>query len=161
MNKIFSRLRKSLAVVAIATLALAIQSCQEQTIIEHGLDKEQLEAGRIAGTWGVPSNIITPNDVPAAIFGEMRLLFTTDSEGYPDKFIAKNCPVVFSDGVGEWSFSISEEIANVTLSEVVPVDEFKASASSSSLVISFYMGWENTETGETGEGEFSVTLERL
>lgn len=161
MNKIHSILRKSFAIAVFAILALAFQSCEEAKIIEHGMDAEQLTAGRIAGTWGAPSNIVTPGNVPAAVFGEMRLLFTTNSEGRPDKFSAKGCPIVFSDGATDWSVSLTEDIAKINLADVVPVDEFKASASSSSLTISFYMGWENTETGETGEGEFSATLRRL
>lgn len=161
MKNILSFIRRDYASIAIIMLVIVFQSCKEDTIIEHGFDAEQLAAGRIAGTWGSPSNIITPSDVPTAVFGEMRLLFTTNDEGYPDKFIAKGCPIVFSNGAGNWSISTNDNLINITLGEVVPVDEFKVSATGSSLIISFYMGWENTETGESGEGEFSATLRRL
>lgn len=161
MNKLHLILRKSCAIAVIATLVLAFQSCEKDKIIEHGMDAEQLAAGRIAGTWGSPSNIVTPENVPAAVFGEIRLLFTTNSEGRPDKFIARGCPIVFSDAASDWSISLTEDNVKVNLTDVVPVDEFKALANSSSLIISFYMGWENTETGETGKGEFKATLKRL
>lgn len=161
MNKIYSLLRKSFAIAAFAALVLAFQSCKDESIIEHGLDAEQLAAGRIAGSWGSPSNIITPNNLPDEIFGDMRLVFTTDADGYPDQFIAKGSTIVFSSEAGNWSVDTSGDIPAVTLTDVVPVDEFTASAGSNSLIISFYMGWENTDTGETGEGEFSATLSRL
>ncbi len=161
MKKINTLFRKSLVILSIVVLAIAINSCEDNPIVEHGLDAEQLVAGRIAGTWANPSNITTPGNVPAEVFGEMRLRFTTNGDGYPNQFIASGCPIVFSSEAGAWSLAVSDSKSKVTLNEVVPVDEFSIEVSSSNLTISFYMGWENTETGETGEGEFSATLRRL
>lgn len=144
----------------LTTLSIIIISCEEKEIIEHGYDQQQLAAGRIAGTWEKPFNIKTPKNVPAEVFGEMRLLFTTDEDGIPAMFIAKGCPIVFSSEAGEWNINVADGTAKVNLKNVVPVDEFVAKATSTELTISFHMGWENTETGETGEGDFSATLLR-
>ncbi len=141
-------------------LLVAFNACREESISMSALDAEQLIAGRIDGTWTDPSNIITPSTVPPEIFGNMRLVFTTDAKGYPAQFIARECPIIFSSSEGSWSVTGTDADASVSLSGVSPVDEMKVTVTSKSLTLSFYMGWENTETGETGEGNFSVTLTR-
>lgn len=161
MNKIKTFLKLSIAMLSIVMLAGALNSCQDESIIEHGLDAEQLVAGRIAGTWSLPTDIVTPGNVPTAIFGNMRLRFTTTKAGYPDKFIATGCPIIFSSEASTWSVTLTNEATDLTLSDVVPVDVFNVEVNSSTLTISFYMGWENTETGESGEGEFRANLKRL
>jgi|LSQX01.2.fsa_nt_gb hypothetical protein len=141
-----------------------LYSCKENTPVSDDLQKDetQLIAGRVFGTWASPSKIITPNDVPSGIFGNMRLFFSVDEDGYPLKFIANNCPIIFDSEEATWSVSKIEgdDEAEITLQGVGPVDVFNIKVSSKTLIISFYMGWENTETLETGEGDFSVTLER-
>ena len=146
--------------ILFATL-MVLSSCKENPISTTELDDIQLVAGRIDGTWGKPSGIETPDDLPAEIFGDMRLVFTTDNDGYPAQFMAKDCPIVFSSSAGTWSVSGTETSATVSLSEVLPVDEITIAVTGTTMTISFYMGWENTETGETGQGDFRVTLTRL
>lgn len=122
---------------------------------------EDLVSGRLSGTWAFPGNIITPENVPAEVFGKMRLVFTTDASGKPAEFLAQECPVVFGNtGAGAWSIVGTEDSAKVNLVGVGPVDEFSVKVTSSTLTISFYMGWENTDTKVTGEGNFRVTLNR-
>lgn len=140
-------------------LVLGLSSCKDDTL-ESTLDAEQLVSGRIGGTWASPSHIVTPEGVPAEIFGAMRLVFTTDETGKPSEFLAKDCPIVFSAPVGKWAVSGTQEDAKITLTGVSPVDEFSAKVSSGTLTISFKMGWENTDTGVKGQGDFSVTLSR-
>jgi len=102
----------------------------------------------------------TPEGVPPEIFGAMRLVFTTNEEGLPDKFLAQECPIVFSGGASGWQATGDENDATIRLGEVGPVDEFNAKVTNTTLTISFHMGWENTETGETGRGDFRVSLNR-
>ena len=147
-------------IILVMGLLMMFNSCTEETISMSNLDAEQLIAGRIDGTWANPSNIVTPNSVPPEIFGNMRLVFTTDAKGYPAQFIAKECPIVFSSYESSWSVTGTDSNARVSLADVSPVDEMNVTVTSTSLTLSFYMGWENTETGETGEGNFSVTLTR-
>lgn len=138
---------------------ICMLSCREENL--HPIpDPDQLVAGRLSGTWANPSNIVTPEGVPPEVFGAMRLVFTTDENGYPNKFLAQECPIIFTGVDGTWSISGTENDASVTLTNVSPVDEFKAQITNTSLIITFHMGWENTETGETGRGDFSVTLAR-
>ncbi|GGC23824.1 hypothetical protein GCM10011386_14750 [Parapedobacter defluvii] len=150
--------RSLFALVVVCCLALG--ACEKDLVRDHGLNAEQLVAGRLDGTWGDPTAIVTPDDIPGEIFGNMRLVFTTDADGYPAQFSAKDCPIVFGSAAGTWSVTGTADAAQVALSEVGPVDEFTINVSATSLTLSFYMGWENTDTGEKGEGDFSVTLTR-
>lgn len=141
-------------------IAAGMGSCKKDGAFTDRLDAGTLVAGRLDGTWANPTQIEVPKNVSPGVFGSMRLVFTTDDEGNPLKFIAKDCPVVFSSKASDWSVSGTEERAQVVLTDVSPVDELSVQVSSTSLTISFYMGWENTDTGETGEGNFSATLTR-
>lgn len=141
-------------------LIVSFISCKEDTVSVSPLDAEQRIAGRIDGTWVNPSDFVTPGTVPEEIFGDMRLVFTTDEEGYPAKFLAKSCPIIFSSSSSSWSVTGDDTDATLTLSDVSPVDEMTATVTSTKLTLTFYMGWENTETGASGEGDFSVTLTR-
>lgn len=143
------------------TLMIALVACETYTVQEHGMDDEQLSGGRLVGTWGEPHAIVTPDGVPAGVFGKMRLVFTVDDNGYPEQFYSTNAPIVFTSGVGEWRYTTEGDYSNITLDQTVPVDNMNVEVSSETLSISFFMGWENTETGETGQGDFSVSLSRL
>ena len=160
MKKLISFSIRSLTLLTCLAILSMLSACEEDKVIEHGYDDIQLIAGRVAGTWSNPTNIVTPVTVPSAVFGDMRILFTTDENGYPANFIASGAPIVFSSIPGTWTVNQTSDKISITLSEITPVDDFNIEVNSSNLVISFYMGWENTETGEKGEGEFSATLSR-
>lgn len=142
------------------TVLLWGSSCEKDLINGTVGNPEQLLAGRISGTWAKPVQIITPTEVPAEVFGDMRLVFTMDESGNPKAFLGKDCPIVFSATESTWSVSGTEEQAKITLSGTTPVDELDVKVNANSMTLSFYMGWENTETGETGKGDFQVTLSR-
>jgi len=148
----------TMLVALIGTLGMS--SCKKDLLQPGGLNQGQLVAGRIYGTWANPRDIVTPKNVPAEVFGAMRLVFTTDEAGNPSKFMAQDCPVVFGNTTGTWGISGDENKAKVTLISVEPVNDFDVKISSTSLTLSFFMGWENTDTKETGKGNFSVTLTR-
>lgn len=136
-------------------------SCKKDMPQRGGINKELLVAGRLDGTWTTPVNIVTPDNVPAAVFGAMRVVFTTDAAGNPSKFMAQDCPIVFGNGnAGTWNVSGTQDSARIKVTGPGPVDEFNVKVTSTSLTLSFYMGWENTETKETGKGNFQVTLTR-
>ena len=137
-----------------------MSSCKKELLRPGGLNPEQLAAGRMYGTWANPRDIVTPENVPAEVFGAMRLVFTTDEAGNPSRFMAQDCPIVFGNATGTWGISGTEDNAKVTLKSVEPVNDFDVKISSTSLTLSFYMGWENTDTKETGKGNFRVTLTR-
>jgi len=139
---------------------LGVSSCKKELLHPGGLNPEQRVAGRLDGTWANPRDIVTPENVPAEVFGAMRLVFTTDEAGNPVKFMAQDCPIVFGNATGTWGISGEEGNAKVTLTSVEPVNDFDAKISSTSLILSFYMGWENTDTKATGKGNFRVTLTR-
>lgn len=139
---------------------LLVTSCEKEMADQTGESAEQLMAGRLSGTWANPTDIVTPAEVPAEIFGEMRLVFTMDGVGNPAEFLGQGCPIVFSAMKSSWSVSGAEDAALVKLTGTAPVDEFQARVDANNLTLSFYMGWENLETGETGEGDFQVTLSR-
>jgi hypothetical protein len=145
---------KSVFVIIFALTGISgMSSCQKDILRPGKLNAEQLIAGRLDG-------IVTPENVPKEIFGSMRLVFTTDESGNPLKFMAQDCPIVFGNSTGAWVVSGNEDDAKVTLTQVEPVDDFDVKVSSTSLTISFYMGWENTDTKATGKGDFKVTLTR-
>jgi hypothetical protein len=136
-------------------------SCTKDKLKHEVQNPEQLVSGRLAGTWAIPSNIITPDNVPPEVFGGMRLIFTTDDEGNPSKFLAQDCPIVFGNaGAATWTVTGTQDSALVNITGVEPLDEFTVKVTGSSLTLSFYMGWENTDTKVTGKGNFRVTLAR-
>lgn len=142
-------------------VATVLSSCSKDVLRPNELSGDKLVAGRLDGTWAIPSSIVTPENVPAEVFGNMRLVFTTEDFGTPSKFMAQDCPIVFGNTTsGTWNVSGTEDSAKVSLVGITPVDDFKAKVTSNTLTISFYMGWENTETKQTGKGNFSVTLTR-
>jgi hypothetical protein len=153
-------LKPALIVLFFCISGLTISSCKKEIIHPNGLNSEQLIAGRLDGTWTSASNIITPENVPAEVFGSMRLVFTTDENGNPSTFLAQDCPIIFGKTSGNWSISGTDEKAKVTLTGVDPVDDLAVKVNSSSLTLSFFMGWENTDTQETGKGNFQITLTR-
>lgn len=155
-----TRLRFKASLMALLVLVgVGLNSCKDDALVTT-LDGEQLVAGRIGGTWAKPTNIVTPAGVPAEVFGSMRLVFTTDGKGQPSNFLGQDCPIIFGATEGTWTVSGTQDGAKVKLTGVTPVDEFDAKVSSAALTISFKMGWENTDTGVTGQGDFSVTLSR-
>ncbi|NGM64109.1 hypothetical protein [Sphingobacterium sp. SGR-19] len=155
------KLQNTLSLVLIlVAMVLATTSCEKEMIERTVPNPEQLLAGRLTGTWVNPVNIITPTDVPPEVFGNMRLVFTTDDAGNPAAFLGKDCPIVFSAAESSWVVTGTQELTTVKLSGTAPVDEFQAQVDANNLTLSFYMGWENIETGETGEGDFQVTLTR-
>lgn len=150
---------KSNLIALLVLVVIGLSGCKDDVQVGT-LDAELLTPGRIGGTWAKPTNIVTPGGVPTEVFGAMRLVFTTDDSGMPAKFLAEDCPIIFGPSAGTWSVTGSQQEAKVKLTGVTPVDEFTAKVSSGALTISFRMGWENTETGVTGQGDFSVTLSR-
>lgn len=155
------RLKTKLFLMLVVAAIIGAGSCKKDKLQHEILDQEQLVSGRISGTWAVPSNIVTPDNVPPEVFGAMRLVFTTDETGTPSKFLAKDCPIVFgSSGAGSWTVSGTQDSAQVKVVGVEPLDEFSVKVDGSTLTLSFYMGWENTDTKATGKGNFRVTLTR-
>jgi len=141
-------------------LILSLGACKKEMISGTELDQDQLVAGRLAGTWAKPTQVVVPEQVSDQVFGDMRVVFTTDEKGYPASFIAKDCPIIFSNDAGSWKIAQADGKSKVLLTGVTPVDEMEAKISGTNLVLTFHMGWENTETGATGKGDFSVTLVR-
>ena len=138
-----------------------LNSCSKEVVHPGSLAGDQLTAGRLDGTWASPRDIVTPTNVPPEIFGSMRLLFTTDGAGNPSKFIAQDCPIVFTNGtMGSWKITGTADSAKVNLTGITPVDDLNVKVSSGFLTISFFMGWENTDTKAKGSGNFKVTLAR-
>ncbi len=155
------RLNSKFIFAVLVAGVMSCMSCKKDKIQHTVLNPEELVSGRLSGTWAFPSNIVTPDNVPAEVFGTMRLVFTTDDLGAPSKFLAQDCPIVFGNtGAGSWSVTGTQDSAIVKLVGVEPLDEFSVKVSGSALTLSFYMGWENTDTKDTGKGEFQVTLTR-
>jgi hypothetical protein len=154
----FNTLFRLLAVIVLIAI---LSSCAKEVLRPDVLSGDQLISGRMDGTWAKPSDIVTPAGVPPDVFGAMRLVFTTDEAGNPAQFIAQDCPIVFSNAVsGSWKITGTTDSAQVSLVGLGPVDDFKAKVSANFLNLSFYMGWENTDTKATGKGTFKVTLSR-
>ncbi|MCO5240973.1 MAG: hypothetical protein M9904_13065 [Chitinophagaceae bacterium] len=155
------RLNVKFFLVLLIAGVMGLSSCTKDRLRHEMPDKELLLAGRFDGTWTTPGNIVTPGNVPAEVFGTMRLVFTTDESGNPLKFLAQDCPIIFGNtGAATWTVTGSQDDAKVNITGAGPVDEFTATVTSNQLTISFYMGWENTDTKETGKGDFRVTLIR-
>lgn len=155
------KLNVRLILMLIVAGTAGVVSCKKDKLTHEVLSPEQLVSGRLAGTWTSPSNIVTPDNVPSEIFGTMRLVFTTDESGNPSKFLAQDCPIVFGNaGAGTWTVTGTQDSALVKLVGVEPLDEFSVKVTGSTLTLSFYMGWENTDTKATGKGDFKVTLTR-
>lgn len=155
-----TRLKFKAGITTVLILLIAGLNACKDDVVTSTMDAEQLVPGRLGGTWAKPSNIVTPEGVPAEVFGAMRLVFTTDETGKPSQFLATDCPIVFGATKGTWAVTGTQENAKVTLTGVTPVDEFDAKVTASTLTLSFVMGWENTDTGAKGQGNFSVTLSR-
>ncbi|MFP5079384.1 hypothetical protein [Pedobacter sp. JCM 36344] len=147
--------------LAAFVLLVGLSSCAKEMLRPDVLSGDRLISSRLDGTWTKPTNIVTPTGVPPGVFGAMRLVFTTDESGNPSKFIGQDCPIVFSNAVaGAWRITGNADSAQVNLIGVGPVDDFKVKVSANSLNLSFFMGWENTDTKATGKGNFKVTLSR-
>jgi hypothetical protein len=152
---------KTVMIVLAAFIVAASSSCSKDTLRPNNLSGNQLISGRLDGTWAAPRDIVTPATVPAEVFGAMRLVFTTDDAGNPLNFVAQNSPVVFTNSTSaKWNVSGTADSAKVKLTGITPVDEFSVKVSSTTLTLSFFMGWENTDTKATGKGNFKVTLIR-
>jgi hypothetical protein len=154
---------RSVFIVLMALIVAAgVSSCSKDMLRPGGnLNANQLVAGRLDGTWTTPRDIVTPQSVPPEVFGSMRLVFTTDDAGNPLKFMAHDCPIVFTNATaGNWSVTPTADSTKVSLTGVGPVDDFSIKMASNSMTLSFFMGWENTDTKETGKGNFKVTLTR-
>ena len=83
------------------------------------------------------------------------------ASGNPSKFLAQDCPIVFGTaGAGTWTVTGTQDSALVKVTGVEPLDEFSVKVTGATLTLSFYMGWENTDTKATGKGNFKVTLSR-
>ncbi|HTN06003.1 hypothetical protein [Agriterribacter sp.] len=155
------RLNAKILLVLLVAGITGAASCTKDKLKHEVLDPEQLVSGRLAGTWAHPSNIVTPDNVPPEVFGGMRLVFTTDASGNPSQFLAQDCPIVFGNaGAGAWTVTGTQDSAMVNVTGVDPLDEFSVKVTTSTLTLSFYMGWENTDTKATGQGNFKVTLAR-
>ncbi len=155
------RLNLKLFLVLLLAGIAGLTSCTKDKLRHEVLSAEQLVSGRLAGTWANPGNIVTPDNVPPEVFGGMRLVFTTDEAGNPSKFLAQDCPIVFGNaGAGTWTITGTQDSATVNVTGVEPLDEFSVKVTGSTLTLSFYMGWENTDTQATGKGDFQVTLTR-
>lgn len=155
------KLNTKFILVILVSCITILASCTKDKVLHEIAGPEQLAMGRLNGTWASPSNIVTPDGVPAEVFGTMRLVFTTDESGNPSQFLAQGCPIIFGNaGTGSWTVTGDQENAQVKLVGIEPVDEFTAKVSGTTLTLSFYMGWENTDTQETGQGNFQVTLIR-
>lgn len=155
------KLNVKLFVVLLVAGIAGMASCTKEKLRHEMLSPEQLVSGRLAGTWASPGNMVTPDNVPPEVFGGMRLVFTTDASGSPSKFLAQDCPIVFGTaGAGAWTVTGTEDSALVKVTGVEPLDEFTVKVTGSTLTLSFYMGWENTDTKATGQGNFKVTLTR-
>jgi len=154
-------LRSVLIVLVALVLVAGVSSCAKDVLHPDNLSGDQLTAGRLDGTWAAPRDIVTPVTVPAEVFGSMRLVFTTDASGNPLKFMAHDCPIIFSNATaGSWLATNTADSAKVNLTGVGPVDNFSVKVTASTLTLSFFMGWENTDTKATGKGNFKVTLAR-
>ena len=155
------KLNVKLFVVLFVAGIAGMGSCTKEKLQHEVLSPEQLVSGRLAGTWASPSSMVTPDNVPPEVFGGMRLVFTTDASGSPSKFLAQDCPIVFgTSGAGTWTITGTQDSALVKVTGVEPLDEFTVKVTGSTLTLSFYMGWENTDTKATGQGDFKVTLTR-
>jgi len=159
MTKRF-HLRSVFVAIAALMVVAGASSCSKEVLRPTSLQGDQLVAGRLDGTWAFPKDMVAPTNVPTEIFGNMRLVFTTDASGNPSKFIAQDCRIVFSNAAGAWKIAGTADSAKVNLAGVTPVDDFTVKVSSNKLTISFFMGWENTDTKVTGKGNFKVTLDR-
>lgn len=148
--------------VLMAVVGLAVfSSCAKEVLRPDPLSGDLLTSGRLSGTWTAPTQMLTPASVPTDVFGAMRLVFTTDAAGNPSQFIAQDCPIIFNNATaGIWKVSGTADSAKVNLTGLGPVDDFDIKVSANSMTLSFYMGWENTETKATGKGNFKVTLSR-
>lgn len=155
------RLNAKLVLVLLVTVVTGVASCTKDKITRNVPGADELVSGRLAGTWASPSNIVTPDNLPPEVFGAMRLVFTTDATGAPSKFLAQDAPIVFGNaGAGTWTVTGTQDSAIVKVTGIEPLDEFTAKVTGSTLTLSFYMGWENTDTKVTGQGDFRVTLTR-
>lgn len=155
------KLRIQYLLILLIAGVTGLSSCKKDLVRHKVLSREQLVAGRMDGTWTTPENIVTPENVPPEVFGTMRLVFTTDELGNPLKFLAQDCPIIFGNsGAAAWEITGTDDSAKVKVSGIEPVDEFDVVVTTSTLTLSFYMGWENTDTKETGKGNFRVTLTR-
>ena len=140
-------------------ILLSMVACKKE-VLHDKIESGKLIAGRMSGTWAAPMNMETPPEVPKEIFGNMRLVFTVDESGNPKEFLAQDCPIVFNGTTSTWTVTGTEDDIDLKLAGTSPVDELKAKIKGNQLTLTFYMGWENTETGKTGKGDFSIILVR-
>jgi len=133
--------------------------CDEQKIYESNLDAQQVIAKNLSGTWESPVEVKTPENVPKSIISKLRLVFTVDENGLPDKFFSEGAQDVFNVGSGTWNFR-EDDLTKIVLEGIKPIMDFNIDTSvTNRLRLWFTTTWRDTN-GNSGEGLFEVTMKR-
>lgn len=151
---------RNLAIMIIFLAAsLLFGSCEEEKIYESNLDEMQIVAKNLSGTWETPRDVKTPDDVPKSIISKLRLVFTVDENGMPDKFFSEGATDVFKSETGTWGF-VDNDVTKIRLEGVGPIAQFNIDTSVvNRLKLWFTTTWRDTD-GNSGEGLFEVTMVR-
>jgi len=150
---------KNIKYTIILLLSIFLFACEEETIYESNFDEQQIIAKNLSGTWEMPIDVSTPIDVPKSIISGLRLVFTVDENGMPNKFFSEGAPDVFNVAEGTWSFP-ENDVTKIALEGIAPISAFDIDTSvTNRLKLSFNSTWRDTE-GNSGEGLFEVTMLR-
>ena len=151
---------KNLAIVILFLAAsILLSSCEEEKIYESNLDEMQIVAKNLSGTWVSPREVRTPDDVPKSIISKLRLVFTVDENGMPDKFFSEGATDVFKSEAGTWSF-VDNDVNKIQLEGIGPIAQFNIDTSVvNRLKLWFTTTWRDTD-GNSGEGLFEVIMVR-
>lgn len=151
---------KNLAIVIIFLAgSLLFGGCEDEKIYESNFDEMQIVAKNLSGTWVTPREVKTPENVPKSIISKLRLVFTVDENGMPDRFFSEGATDVFKATEGTWSF-VNNDVSQIQLDGIGPIGAFHIDTSVvNRLRLWFTTTWRDTE-GNSGEGLFEVTMLR-
>lgn len=152
-------MKNLLIIIIFLTGSLIFGGCEEEKIYDSEFDKMQIVAKNLSGTWVSPREVKTPDDVPKSIISKLRLVFTVDENGMPDRFFSEGATDVFKSDVGTWSF-VGNDATKIQLNGVGPIAQFNIDTSVvNRLKMWFTTTWRDTD-GNSGEGLFEVTMVR-
>lgn len=150
---------KKIVIVFMFTCSVLFIGCEKETIYESNFSEVQITAKNLSGTWISPFDIKTPDNVPKSIFKNLRIVFTVDNNGLPDKFFCEGANDIFKSGIGKWDF-INNNVKQIYLDGIGPISAFNIDTSTiNRLKIWFTTTWEDSK-GNSGKGLFEATLMR-
>lgn len=151
---------KHLLIFSIIGCLVFFSDCRKKKPVNPDPTPQELQAEKLAGTWGNATNITVPQGVDISIISNLVLTFAISGESQPGAFSSFGAAKVFDTSAGStWDF-VGETTDNIILANVLPVTSFQiVSLNDTTLVIQFEHPGGDGYEGK--DGTYTVTLTKL